>query len=489
MSTIQIQCINKTLTIIDSPSIEIGGVNSLQFSFCPLWDGYTKTVHFYKNETDCNPVEIVNNLAEIPSGLVSEGASFFFFVEGISGELKRRSQIFKCKIESSLLVVENADTDIQLRLIDLIGNMDSNFSFDDLSDEDKEKFREGLSAYQKKFTYHLGLSAGISSFTLPDENYREGADIVNIHLNGIYLHEGLDYTLSGRTITLTNTIVYPSVAEVSIIRAVIINSNDYSLLKGEKGDQGIQGIQGIQGEKGDTPDISNIYTKSEVDNLIANAGGDVDLSGYLPLAGGTMEGELHFNGGDGVGASKISLGANGQITDASTSTLFGRMSGDSSFLYVGSSGYGLKLRGKLTRPLYNGSDMALKSDIPTSLPASDVYAWAKASSKPSYSASEVGASASGHTHSEYAPKPTYYQGTGTLSAMSVGEIRLVTISGGSSASFKLPSGGQYMVGGVEAYQDYTIENSVGLPFSGKYSGGASISVDGYGRWCIVLRIS
>lgn len=37
--------------------------------------------------------------------------------------------------------------------------------------------------------------------------------------------------------------------------------------------------------------------------------------------------------------------------------------------------------------------IALTSDIPTSLPASDVYSWAKASSKPSYTASEVGAAA------------------------------------------------------------------------------------------------
>lgn len=59
MSTIQIQCINKTLTIIDSPSIDIGGFNSLQFSFCPLWDGYEKAVQFYKNETDYYSVDIV----------------------------------------------------------------------------------------------------------------------------------------------------------------------------------------------------------------------------------------------------------------------------------------------------------------------------------------------------------------------------------------------------------------------------------------------
>ena len=245
MSTITIECKNKTLTIVDSPSIEIGGVNSIQFSFCPLWDGYNKTVHFYKDEATCYPVEIVSGAAQIPSDLVSEGASFYMFVKGVSGENSRRSQIFKLKVESSLLVLENADTDIQLRLIDLIGNGNSNFSYDDLSDEEKQKFREGLSAYQKKLTYHLGLSAGVSSFTLPDEDYRDGADIVHIHLSGIYLHEGLDYTLSGRTVTLKNPIVHPSVAEISIIRAVIIDSNDYSLFKGDKGDRGEQGIQGV----------------------------------------------------------------------------------------------------------------------------------------------------------------------------------------------------------------------------------------------------
>ena len=41
--------------------------------------------------------------------------------------------------------------------------------------------------------------------------------------------------------------------------------------------------------------------------------------------------------------------------------------------------------------------LALTSQIPTSLPASDVYAWAKAATKPSYTASEVGALASNST--------------------------------------------------------------------------------------------
>lgn len=38
------------------------------------------------------------------------------------------------------------------------------------------------------------------------------------------------------------------------------------------------------------------------------------------------------------------------------------------------------------------------TDFPTSLPASDVYAWAKAASKPGYTAAEVGAAAASHSH-------------------------------------------------------------------------------------------
>lgn len=40
------------------------------------------------------------------------------------------------------------------------------------------------------------------------------------------------------------------------------------------------------------------------------------------------------------------------------------------------------------------------TDFPTSMPASDVSAWAKAANKPTYTASEVGASATGHKHTK-----------------------------------------------------------------------------------------
>ncbi|MFT0377397.1 hypothetical protein ACMSEQ_20840, partial [Bacteroides thetaiotaomicron] len=59
-------------------------------------------------------------------------------------------------------------------------------------------------------------------------------------------------------------------------------------------------------------------------------------------------------------------------------------------------------------PLAHSHKKADISDFPTSMPASDVPAWAKATKKPTYTASEVGASPSNHNHdADYQPKGSY----------------------------------------------------------------------------------
>lgn len=79
------------------------------------------------------------------------------------------------------------------------------------------------------------------------------------------------------------------------------------------------------------------------------------------LGGGTLTSPIKLTGGDGAAASKMILTSNGQITDTSTSTLFGFSSGN---LIVGHGRYPLTMRGKQARPTWNGKDLALKSDIP-----------------------------------------------------------------------------------------------------------------------------
>ena len=126
----------------------------------------------------------------------------------------------------------------------------------------------------------------------------------------------------------------------------------YRLLTTYKGEQYWQFCQ--------TKDTAGEWTYNDWNKVPAMS----DLSKYLPLTGGTMKGELRVNGGDATGVSKIVLETNkGQITNSSTGTLFGYTGTD--LLSVGHSSANLQLRGTGTRPTYNGTNIALSSDIPS----------------------------------------------------------------------------------------------------------------------------
>lgn len=119
------------------------------------------------------------------------------------------------------------------------------------------------------------------------------------------------------------------------------------------------------------------------------------------------------------------------------------------------------------------------TDFPTSMPASDVYAWAKASAKPSYTYSEVGAAAASHSHSEYASSSHHhftvtssYSGSwinsGTeykivLPACTLGKIQICdfTVSTGWDEDYDfyvyLPSGGKYVVFGASGLWETSVK--------------------------------
>lgn len=129
-------------------------------------------------------------------------------------------------------------------------------------------------------------------------------------------------------------------------------------------------------EKGRVTSAENVdYAEKSDLATVATSGSYNDLSNKptIPsavtsvdgLSGGTLTSPLKVTGGDGTSASKIALnqGGNGQITDSGTSTIFGFM--NSTDLTMGSASYNARLRGKETRPKYNGNDLALKSDVPS----------------------------------------------------------------------------------------------------------------------------
>ena len=71
-------------------------------------------------------------------------------------------------------------------------------------------------------------------------------------------------------------------------------------------------------------------------------------------------------------------------------------------------------------PLAHSHKKADISDFPTSMPASDVPAWAKAAKKPTYTASEVGASPTNHNHdADYQPLGDYADASHTHDASDI----------------------------------------------------------------------
>lgn len=130
---LQIECTDKTLTITDVPLISDVSNTAIQFTFCSKWDGFVNTIKFYDESGTLYEVEITDGQVTIPEALLTDGNCFFFYVLGVNGDdLKRHSQVFKCRYSSGELTVENADNDVLIRLIELI--QDQANELDDLGE-------------------------------------------------------------------------------------------------------------------------------------------------------------------------------------------------------------------------------------------------------------------------------------------------------------------------------------------------------------------
>jgi hypothetical protein len=130
-----------------------------------------------------------------------------------------------------------------------------------------------------------------------------------------------------------------------------------------------------------------------------------DSTNYLPLSGGTITGRIVKNtNGSWIGdrdravvysmyPGDDSYGCVACMPTKNGSWSMGNLGGVEHLIFNYATDANYSANKNETTHVYlrpvEGT-IALTSDIPTSLPASDVYAWAKASSKPSYSWSEIG---------------------------------------------------------------------------------------------------
>ena len=159
-------------------------------------------------------------------------------------------------------------------------------------------------------------------------------------------------------------------------------------------------VDNLLDAKADSTDIVDAYTKTEVDGLLANK---ADSSAIIDAYNKTEVNDL--------------LTAKADTT--ALEQLEGALTGYSTLEYLE------EVKTDLENEIAN-------INIPTTLPASDVYAWAKASTKPTYTASEVGALASNGT-------ATNASKVSNALTLQIAGTTKNTFNGSSAQTFNIPN--------------------------------------------------
>jgi hypothetical protein len=116
------------------------------------------------------------------------------------------------------------------------GDKGDTFTYADLTDAQKTELQSAITTYYTKKSYKVAITSATNMVTIPYSEYRNGIDILTVHLNGVYCLEGVDYTRTTNGITFANTISSDNVVEFEILRSVAATTADYALLKGDPGE-------------------------------------------------------------------------------------------------------------------------------------------------------------------------------------------------------------------------------------------------------------
>ena len=132
---------------------------------------------------------------------------------------------------------------------------------------------EGITNYYKEYkSTYITTAANTTVIPINITQYRNGIDLLSVHINGLQLIEGTDYTKGTNNITLTKAIAANTPVHFIVLRSVAATTADYSKLKGDKGDQGEKGTSGAAatitvgttttGAAGTKASVTNVGTTS-----------------------------------------------------------------------------------------------------------------------------------------------------------------------------------------------------------------------------------
>lgn len=226
MATLKLKCVDQILDWETPPDpIYSGNINidSIEFKFCELWNGYTKTVVFSREDSEPICVILDNGgVCALPPEMTQKSGIINIGVFGIHGDERRTSSV------KGLYFDKGTATD----------GVPSEYTPD--------MYQQIMSLCNTAVNTAQGVRDEVDSGQLKGEKGDQGEQGIQ-GIQGIQGEKG--------------------------------EKGD----KGDKGDQGIQGVQGIQGEKGDpgADGRNGIDGRDGVNGTDGIDGAD----GYTPIKG------------------------------------------------------------------------------------------------------------------------------------------------------------------------------------------------------------
>lgn len=163
MSTIQLKCVDQTLTLTNTPVIASGGQNEdyVQFEFCPLWDGYIKTAVFWRTPAEARTAILDGtNKALIPAEVLTREGIIYIGAFGTNGTTRRTSEVVRYKVVQGAVSedIENPDpspdvwTQILALCADILNKVDDSTAELDAATQSLKEATEALNAAENKLS-------------------------------------------------------------------------------------------------------------------------------------------------------------------------------------------------------------------------------------------------------------------------------------------------------------------------------------------------
>lgn len=191
---IKVNCVDQQLFVSTPPLVASGGINEdeVEFSFGPLWDGFTKTAVFYRDGGVVYHVLLSDDKATIPQEVLKDEGTLYFGVFGVKDGVRRTSEVLRYKIKAGAITTgttpPDPTPDIYAQITSALAGCVRFDSAQALTDAQKEQARANIGA---------GTGSGSSGTT--DHSQLTNRDAAEQHPIGAIT--GLQAALDGKQAT------------------------------------------------------------------------------------------------------------------------------------------------------------------------------------------------------------------------------------------------------------------------------------------------